>query len=65
MFTIIKLTGSQRPAGRMWEDDNPNRLIFLGSLGLGNEEDVLNYGDDPSATWRESSSVSAISAGGW
>ncbi|HEY5458628.1 MAG TPA: DUF4893 domain-containing protein [Sphingomicrobium sp.] len=47
MFTIIKLTGSQRPAGRMWEDDNPNRLIFLGSLGLGNEEDVLNYGDDP------------------
>jgi Domain of unknown function (DUF4893) len=47
MFTIIKLTGSQRPAGRMWEDDNPNRLIFLGSLGLGNEEEVLNYGDDP------------------
>ena len=46
-FTIIKLTGSQRPAGRMWEDDNPNRLIVLGSLGLGNEEEVLNYGDDP------------------
>ena len=46
-FTIIKLTGSQRPAGRMWEDDNPNRLIFLGSLGLGNEEEVRNYGDDP------------------
>jgi hypothetical protein len=47
MFTIIKLTGSQRPAGRMWDDDNPNRLIFLGSLGLGNEEEVRNYGDDP------------------
>jgi hypothetical protein len=46
-FTIIKLTGSQRPAGRMWEDDNPNRLIFLGSLGLGNEDEVRNYGDDP------------------
>jgi len=46
-FTIIKLTGSQRPAGRMWEDDAPNRLIFLGSLGLGNEDEVLNYGDDP------------------
>ena len=46
-FTIIKLTGSQRPAGRMWEDDDPNRLIFLGSLGLGNEEEVRNYGDDP------------------
>lgn len=47
MFTIIKLTGSQRPAGRMWDDDDPNRLIFLGSLGLGNEDEVLNYGDDP------------------
>lgn len=47
MFTIIKLTGSQRPAGRMWEDDDPTRLIFLGSLALGNEDEVLNYGDDP------------------
>ena len=46
-FTIIKLTGSPRPAGRMWEDDVPNRLVFLGSLGLGNEDEVLNYGDDP------------------
>ena len=47
MFTIIKLTGSQRPAGRMWEDDVPNRLIFLGSLALGSEDEVRNYGDDP------------------
>jgi hypothetical protein len=46
-FTIIKLTGSQRPAGRMWEDDDPDRLVFLGSLGLGSEDEVLNYGDDP------------------
>ncbi|MCL6741137.1 DUF4893 domain-containing protein [Sphingomonas sp. RB56-2] len=46
-FTIIKLTGSQRPAGRMWEDDAPTRLVFLGSLGLGSEDEVLNYGDDP------------------
>jgi len=46
-FTIIKLTGSQRPAGRMWDDDAPNRLVFLGSLGLGSEDEVLNYGDDP------------------
>ena len=23
LFTIVKQTGSQRPAGRLWEDDNP------------------------------------------
>src|SRR5687768_7986387 len=38
LFTIVKQTGSQRPAGRLWEDDDPARLIFLGSLALGNEE---------------------------
>jgi hypothetical protein len=46
-LTIVKQTGSQRPAGRLWEDDNPRRLIFLGSLALGNEETPLAYGDDP------------------
>jgi hypothetical protein len=46
-LTIVKQTGSQRPAGRLWEDDNPNRLIFLGSLALGDEEQPLAYGDDP------------------
>ena len=47
LLTIVKQTGSQRPAGRLWEDDNPRRLIFLGSLALGNEETPLAYGDDP------------------
>lgn len=47
LLTIIKQTGSQRPAGRLWEDDNPNRLIFLGSLALGDETVPLAYGDDP------------------
>jgi len=47
-LTIVKQTGSQRPAGRLWEDDDPNRLIFLGSLALGNEDQPLAYGDDPS-----------------
>jgi hypothetical protein len=47
LLTIVKQTGSQRPAGRLWEDDDPNRLIFLGSLTLGNEEQPLGYGDDP------------------
>ena len=47
LLTIVKQTGSQRPAGRLWEDDNPERLIFLGSLALGDEQQPLAYGDDP------------------
>jgi hypothetical protein len=46
-LTIVKQTGSQRPAGRLWEDDDADRLIFLGSLALGNEDQPLAYGDDP------------------
>ncbi|MBV9526766.1 MAG: DUF4893 domain-containing protein [Sphingomonas sp.] len=47
LLTIVKQTGSQRPAGRLWEDDDSNRLIFLGSLALGDEQQPLGYGDDP------------------
>ncbi|HVF38220.1 MAG TPA: DUF4893 domain-containing protein [Sphingomicrobium sp.] len=47
LFTIVKQTGSQRPAGRLWEDDLPNRLIFLGTLALGGEDEARAYGDDP------------------
>ena len=47
LLTIVKQTGSQRPAGRLWEDDMPDRLIFLGSLALGNEDQPLAYGQDP------------------
>lgn len=47
LLTIVKQTGSQRPAGRLWEDDRDDRLIFLGSLALGNEEQPLAYGEDP------------------
>lgn len=47
LFTIVKQTGSQRPAGRLWPDQNPTRLIVLGSLALGNEEEARAYGDDP------------------
>jgi len=46
LLTIVKQTGSQRPAGRLWEDDDP-RLIFLGSLALGERDRQLAYGDDP------------------
>ena len=47
LFTIVKQTGSQRPAGRLWPDQNPSRLIFLGSVALGNEDEARAYGDDP------------------
>ena len=47
LFTIVKQTGSQRPAGRLWEDDNANQLIFLGTLALGDEEEARAYGEDP------------------
>ena len=47
LLTIVKQTGSQRPAGRLWEDDRPERLIFLGSLALGDEDQPLAYGEDP------------------
>jgi hypothetical protein len=47
LLTIVKQTGSQRPAGRLWEDDDATRLIFLGSLALGDEEQPRAYGDNP------------------
>ena len=47
LLTIVKQTGSQRPAGRLWEDDDGNRLVFLGSLALGDAQALVAYGDDP------------------
>jgi len=47
LLTIVKQTGSQRPAGRLWEDDDANRLVFLGSLALGDEQQPVAYGADP------------------
>ena len=47
LLTIVKQTGSQRPAGRLWEDDGGTRLIYLGSLALGGEDAPKAYGDDP------------------
>jgi hypothetical protein len=48
LLTIVKQTGSERPAGRLWEDDLPTRLVFLGSMALGNEEQPKAYGQDQS-----------------
>ncbi len=46
VLTIVKQTGSQRPAGRLWDDDDPTRMIFLGSLALADEKEPLAYGED-------------------
>lgn len=42
---IEKLSGSQRPAGRLFPDDQ-NREIFLGTLALGDEMMTIPYGSD-------------------
>ncbi len=47
LLTIVKQTGSERPAGRLWDDDRKDRLIFLGSLALGSEDQPRAYGEDP------------------
>src|SRR4051812_44166508 len=44
LLTIVKQTGSQRPAGRLYPDSDDNRLVFLGTLALGTEEAPLGYG---------------------
>lgn len=46
LFSFVKLDGSQRPMGLIF-DDNGRRQIFLGTLMLGEERTPLNYGDDP------------------
>ncbi|MEO7787785.1 MAG: DUF4893 domain-containing protein [Sphingomicrobium sp.] len=47
LLTIVKQTGSQRPAGRLWVDDDATRLVYLGSLALGGEDQPKAYGEDP------------------
>jgi hypothetical protein len=42
---FTKLTGSQRPAGNLFPD-NGRRLVFLGTLILGDETRALRYGRD-------------------
>lgn len=46
-LTIVKQTGSRRPAGQLFDDDDPNRMIFLGSLALADEKEPMAYGEDP------------------
>ncbi len=46
-LTVVKQTGSQRPAGILYSDDDPNRLIFLGSMARGEKDQTLPYSSDP------------------
>jgi len=45
LLTIVKQTGTQRPAGRLYADTNDKRLVFLGTLALGTEDAPLPYGE--------------------
>ena len=47
LLTIVKQTGSTRPAGRLWDHDDETKLVFLGSLALGDEDVPLAYGENP------------------
>ncbi|HET9429162.1 MAG TPA: DUF4893 domain-containing protein [Allosphingosinicella sp.] len=46
-LSLTKQTGSDRPSGYLFEDSTPRRMIFLGSLALGNETEPVAYGEDP------------------
>lgn len=42
---FLKLTGSQRPIGRLYPD-TPRRMVFLGTMQLGDELRAYQYGID-------------------
>jgi hypothetical protein len=42
---FVKLTGSQRPIGRLFADGH-RRMVFLGTMQLGDERGTLRYGHD-------------------
>ncbi|HTG38164.1 DUF4893 domain-containing protein [Sphingomonas sp.] len=45
VLSLFKETGSQRPVGLLFPD-GPSRMIFLGTLALGDEQRALDYGQD-------------------
>ena len=44
-LSFVRMGGSQRPIGRLFAD-GPRRMIFLGSMALGDERRALPYGAD-------------------
>jgi hypothetical protein len=45
-LSITKQTGTQRPGGYLWDTEESKRMIFLGSMALGNEDIPLPYGQN-------------------
>jgi hypothetical protein len=45
LLHFTKLTGSQRPIGRLWPE-HEQRQIFLGTMQLSDERQILSYGRD-------------------
>ena len=45
VLTFTKLTGSQRPIGRLYGDMD-RRMVFLGAIQLGDERRAYRYGTD-------------------
>jgi hypothetical protein len=45
LYSLVKLTGSQRPVGLIFPD-NLTRQVFLGTLELGDEKLAVSYGSD-------------------
>lgn len=46
LLTIVKQTGSERPAGRIFPDAREDRLVFMGALALDDEEKLHSYGEE-------------------
>lgn len=46
VLSFAKLSGAQKPMGFLLPDDD-RRLIFLGTMMLGDERRALDYGSDP------------------
>lgn len=43
-LTVVKQTGTERPVGSLWGDDDARRLVFLGVI-TGSDDTVRAYGD--------------------
>lgn len=48
LTTLTKVTGDERPSGRLWPDGD-ERLVFLGTVAHGKDKAALAYGDSPAA----------------
>ena len=47
LLSFAQLGGPQRRMGLLFPGDDPSRMIFLGTMALGDEARALEYGRDP------------------